>query len=73
MDPNEQEADEKLIQAEEIEDSAEILRAQGNTEDAAKLEEEAQDLKEGNEQKKMDAESLVNQGLAQERNHTQPQ
>lgn len=73
MDPNEQEADERLMEAEETEDSAQLLREAGNEETALKLEEKAQELKEGGEEQKMDSESLINQGMAEQRTGSQPQ
>lgn len=62
MDPNEQEMDEKLIKAEEVEDSATIQRSQGNENQASELEEKADEMKTEAEQGKIDTESQINEG-----------
>lgn len=62
MDPNEVEADQKLMQAEEVEDTATSLEVQGNEKDSADLEKKAQDMKEGAEQQKMDSEAQISEG-----------
>lgn len=65
MDPNEIEADQKLMQAEEVEDTATSLEVQGNDEDSKDLEKKAQEMKEGAEQQKMDSESQISEGNVQ--------
>lgn len=73
MDPNEQEADEKLIQAEEVDAAAEAAERQGNAEAASKLEEVVITLQEDGEQQKMDTESQINEANAKVRNRNQAQ
>lgn len=65
MDPNEVEADQKLMQAEEVEDTATSLEVQGNENDSADLEKKAQEMKEGAEQQKMDSEAQISEGNVQ--------
>lgn len=62
MDPNEVEADQKLMQAEEVEDTATSLEVQGNDEDSKDLEKKAMEMKEGAEQQKMDSEAQISEG-----------
>lgn len=61
MDPNEQEADQKLMQAEEVDTTAAVLESQGNEEQSGELEEMAQDMKEGAEQQKTDSEAQISE------------
>lgn len=61
MDPNEQEADQKLIQANEVETTAVVLESQGNEEESGELEEMAQEMKEDAEQSKMDSEAQISE------------
>lgn len=61
MDPNEQEADQKLMQAEEVDTTAAVLESQGNQEESAELEKMAQEMKEGAEQQKMDSEAQISE------------
>lgn len=70
MDPNEQEMDEKLIKAEEVEDSATIQRSQGNENQASELEEKADEMKTEAEQGKIDTESQINEGNIGARSQT---
>lgn len=62
MDPNEVEADQKLMQAEEVEETATSLEVQGNDEDSKDLEKKAMEMKEGAEQQKMDSEAQISEG-----------
>ena len=71
MDPNEQEADQKLMQAEEVEATAENLENQGNAQTSSILEETATELRETAEQQKIDTESQINEANVDEHNRTQ--
>lgn len=71
MDPNEQEADEKLMKAEEKDDEAEALRAQGDVVKGFEKEKEAQDMKEGGEQQKMDSEAQISEARSKQRSNIQ--
>lgn len=61
MDPNEQEADKTLMQAEEVDTTAAVLESQGNEEQSDELENMAQDMKEQAEQQKMDSEAQISE------------
>lgn len=64
MDPNEQEADQELIKAGDVEADAAGASAQGNEDKAEELEEKAQEMKEQAEQMKIDTESQINEANA---------
>lgn len=62
MDPNEQEADQKLMEANDAEVAAESLKDEGFNENSKVLEKKAQELKEQAEQQKIDTESQITEG-----------
>jgi hypothetical protein len=68
MDPNEQEADQKLMEAEEVEATGENMRNQGNEKTASELNESANNLRETAEQQKIDTESQINEANVADHN-----
>lgn len=62
MDPNEQEADENLIKANEVEVEAEAAEERGNGQKAEELTGKAVEMKEDAEQGKVDSEAQIHEG-----------
>lgn len=65
MDPNAQEADQKVENAEQIEQTAAELRGDGTSDAAVELETTAANLRDEAEQEKADAEAAAEQEKAE--------
>lgn len=72
MDPNEQEADVELQEAEEVDETATLIRSQGDDQTAQKLEDAASELREDGEQRKIDTESQIHEANVKAGNQTSP-